>query len=431
VTARDDASSEPRGDELLAPLRARLAPLVVTLAALLALGAPVAHHVVGARELRADCTTIAARAAEDLSREAQERPRLWRYDSIKIVAHLRALRSRAAVAAMQVYDDAGVAAGAPPSSSAVVWCDRAVRVRGQTVGTVWVAMALSPLRAASLVLLAVFSTLSIVLGWLVYALSIRTAARAASRIVALVSDLERSRSELATLNEGLERDVAERTEALDRAYVELKATAARAVTLQENERRAIGRDLHDSVGQALTAIRIHAQLAAELADEGAAKEQREVLVRVTETTDAALEELRRSLARLGPAVLDEVGLEASLARAIDAFCEQTGCLAERSIEAPIGLEPAIEVALYRIVQESLTNVARHASARRVRVSLWEKDRTIGLEVEDDGRGYDRSGERSGRGVDGMRERIELLRGTFSITALDAGGTRVRVTLPRA
>lgn len=426
-----ETTSEPRGDELIGPLRRRLAPLVVTLSALLALGAPVAHHVVGARELRADCTTIATRAAEDLSHEARERPRLWRYDSIKIVAHLRSLRSRAAVSAMQVYDPAGLAAGAPPSSSAVIWCDRSVRVHGQTVGTVWVAMALSPLRAASLALLAVFSTLSVALGWLVYALSMRTAERAAGRIVALVSDLERSKRELATLNEGLERDVAARTEALDAAYLELRATAARAVTLQETERRAIGRDLHDSVGQALTAIRIHAQLAAELAGEGDASAQRDVLGRVTKTTDAALEELRRALARLGPAVLDEVGLEAALSRAIDAFREQTGCAIEKSIEAPAALEPAVEVAVYRVVQESLTNVARHADARRVRVSLRERERMIELEIEDDGRGFDRSKSRVGRGVDGMRERAELLRGTFSITQTPQGGTLVRVTIPRA
>jgi signal transduction histidine kinase len=308
-----------------------------------------------------------------------------------------------------------------------------MRVRGEDVGTVWVAMHLRALRTTTLGLLAVFTTLAFALGWLVYALSMRTARSAATRIDSLVSDLERSRARLAELNAGLEQDVAARTRALDEAYAELRTTAARAVTLQENERRAIGRDLHDSVGQALTAIRIHAQLASELAprtDDAAM--QREVLAKVCATTDAALEELRRALARLGPAVLDEVGLEAALNRAIDAFIEQTGCRVERSLSVARGLEPAVEVAIYRITQESLTNIARHAAAKSVKVRLSYTDAAIVLVIEDDGRGMDKSAKSTGRGVHGMRERAALLRGSFTVSAGEGGrGTKIEAQLPRA
>lgn len=421
------------GDEVAEPLRRRLSPLVVALSTLLAVGAPVAHHVVGARELRADCESVAGRAAESLAHEAQERPKLWRYDALKILAHVRSYRAQSSVAAIQVLDATGFSAGPAPSTRSVLWCSRAVRVREENVGSVWVAMHLRSLRAASLALLAVFSALALALGWLVYTLSMRTARTAASRIESLVADLERSRAKLAKLNEGLERDVAERTRELDEAYAELRATAARAVTLQENERRAIGRDLHDSVGQALTAIRIHAQLASELApssSESAA--QRDVLDKVCTTTDAALEELRRALARLGPAVLDEVGLKAALVRAIDAFAEQTGCAVARELVVDSALEPAIEVAIYRVVQESLTNIARHASATKVSVRLSVATSAISLSIEDDGRGLDKRAPSAGRGVHGMRERAALLRGTFAIgPGANGRGTRVELTLPRA
>jgi signal transduction histidine kinase len=431
-----DPSAVPHGtmqDEVAGPLQRRLSPLVIALSSLLAVGAPVAHHVVGARELRADCHSIASRAAEDLAHEAQERPRLWRYDSIKILAHLRSYRAQASVSSMQVFDATGLAAGAAPSGAGVLWCSRAVRVRGEDVGSVWVAMHLRSLRAASLALLAVFTTLALALGSLVYKLSMRTARAAATRIDSLVGDLERSRAKLAELNAGLERDVAERTRELDEAYAELRTTAARAVTLQETERRAIGRDLHDSVGQALTAIRIHAQLASELAVESdESRAQREVLTKVCATTDAALEELRRALARLGPAVLDEVGLEASLHRALDAFVEQCGCEVERRLSVPEGLEPAVEVALYRVVQEALTNVARHADARTVRVVIESDEHAVRLRIEDDGVGITKGARGNGRGVHGMRERAELLRGSFVIAQGEGGrGTRIDVSLPRA
>lgn len=419
-------------DEVAAPLQRRLSPLVVALSSLLAVGAPVAHHVVGARELRADCVSIAARAGEELAHEAQERPKLWRYDAIKIIDHLRSYRAQSTMAALQVFDTHAFAAGAAPPRGALLWCSRSVRVRGEDVGTVWVAMHLRTLRAASAGLLAVFTTLAIALGWLVYALSMRTARGAASRIDSLVSDLERSRARLAELNAGLEQDVAARTQELDEAYAELRTTAARAVTLQENERRAIGRDLHDSVGQALTAIRIHAQLASELAphtDDAAL--QRDVLLKVCATTDAALEELRRALARLGPAVLDEVGLEAALNRAIDAFAEQTGCRVDRALAVAPGLEPAVEVAIYRIAQEALTNIARHAGASRVSVRSSFTDTVMSLVIEDDGKGMDKSARSPGRGVHGMRERAALLRGSFAIGAgADGRGTRIELQLPR-
>ena len=218
--------------------------------------------------------------------------------------------------------------------------------------------------------------------------------------------------------------------------------------MQEDERRAIGRDLHDSVGQALTAIRIHAQLAVELSDDQAKRAK--VLNRVCSTTDAALEELRRALARLGPAVLDEVGLRQALDRQLDAFADHSKVTISRNIPDITGLSPAIELAIYRIAQEALTNIAKHASASNVTITLelvpasTLAPATARLVIADDGVGMSssqfakttrdseaRREQNKGRsqGLRGMRERAELLGGQLDVVSSPDEGSSLTVSIP--
>jgi signal transduction histidine kinase len=439
-------------------LAARLAPLLAIFAALLAIGAPLAHHVVGVREVRVGCQALASQVAEVLAHEADERPVLWRYDSIKIIAHLRTYRLHQGVAAIDVLDarNRSTEAGSSVPNAPALWCSHAVRSQNQPVGAVWVAMDLSAIRRTSLLLLGVFAVLGVLLGGVVYTLALRTASRASKRIEDLVDDLQSSRAAVEALNVGLEKDVQARTEELREAYSELRHTAARAVMLQEDERRAIGRDLHDSVGQALTAIRIHAQLAVELSDDEA--QRAKVLARVCSTTDAALEELRRALARLGPAVLDEVGLRQALDRMLDAFSDHSKLIITREIADVRDLSPALELAIYRIAQEALTNTAKHASASRVSVTLRRLEsparcqlvvRDDGVGIADDassyalktGRMHRRSaapqaaaaGPNTSRaqGLRGMRERAELLGGQLTVESAADTGTIISATLPIA
>lgn len=411
--------------DLVRPLAARLRPAVALLAALLAAGAPLAHHVMGALALRATAASVAAEVADELGREAQRRPTLWRYDSIKLLSHLRAYRAQPGVARIDVVDDAGWSVDEHRARRdlprAVLWGHAPVRARGERLATAWVAMDLRGLRARSLALLAAFSTIAVALGVAVSRSAMGTAAQAEARIRALLTA-----QRLAA--EGLEAQVAARTAELARANEALRSeqrrqreTSARAIALQESERRGIGRDLHDSVGQALTSIRIQCELARD--DVGA-------LDRVRATTDLALEELRRALGRLGPAALSDAGLGAAVARLIDG-ASGDGAAITLSVGNLGALAPAAEVAAYRIVQEGVTNALRHAAAQAIRVTLTREDDTLTARVEDDGQGFDPARRPPGAGLSGMRERAELLGGALRVESAPGRGVTVTATLPCA
>ncbi len=417
---------EPYRIDLVRPLAARLQPAVALLAALLAAGAPLAHHGMGVLELRTEGAALAARAADVLAEEAQYRPLLWRYDSIKLVEHLRAYRLQRGVAALAVIDAAGRAVDASEvrrPRGAVLWASAPARVHGQTLATVWVAIDLRGLRARSLALLVAFCAIAVGLGVAVSRSALGSARGAEGRIGALLAELARLTTRLEGDVQARTADLAAANAALRDEERRLRETSARALALQESERRAIARDLHDSVGQALTAIRIHAQL---LAADGVAEAS---LAQVLATTDGALEELRRALARLGPAAVAEVGLASAVERLVEALDEGGETRVTTAVGALGELAPAVEVAAYRIVQEALTNALRHAAARTVVARLARDGDALVVEVRDDGRGYDAAGARTGSGVAGMRERAELLRGTLTVERADGGGTRVLARLP--
>ncbi|MDP3275292.1 MAG: sensor histidine kinase [Deltaproteobacteria bacterium] len=404
---------------------ARLRPLLTLFGVLLALGAPLAHHTVGARELRQRCDTVATQAAVLLSQEAQERPVLWRYDSIKLLAHLRAYRVQPAVAWVRVLDPVGrpIEQRVQQDLGPVLWCSHEVQARSVVVGQVWVAMDLRVLRRSSLGLLALFALVGLSLGMTVYALVLRSIRAAVRRIDALVAALESS-------NVSLEKTVAHRTEALEHALFALHNTTARALALQEQERRAIGRDLHDSVGQALTAVRIHGQLAAQRASADAGQTQ--LLDKLLHTTDSAIEELRRALSRLAPALLGELGLVGAARRTLDDLAALAGLTVHESMASELALPPAIELVVFRTVQECSTNVLRHAGAKNVWISLAmiENSQAIRLVFEDDGVGVALGDSSPARfGLSAMRERAALLRGKLEIARRDEGGTRLSLEIP--
>jgi signal transduction histidine kinase len=202
----------------------------------------------------------------------------------------------------------------------------------------------------------------------------------------------------------------------------------RVVEAQELERRRLARELHDETGQALTSILLGLKALEEKVDDtdsrAAAAELRELVV-------ATLQDVRRLAVELRPSALDDFGLVAALERLTASISEQTGI--------GIDFEPAltterlpeeVETALYRIVQESLTNVVKHAKARNVSVLLALKDGAVKAMIEDDGGGFDpaeRTGE--GFGLVGMRERLALLGGRLEIESSDGAGTTVAAEVP--
>ncbi len=200
--------------------------------------------------------------------------------------------------------------------------------------------------------------------------------------------------------------------------------AGRAVIqAQERERRRIAQDLHDEVNQALTAVSLRLQASIEHAP----PELRRELAQTQRLSSQAMEELLSLARQLRPAVLDDHGLIPALQSQISDFAEQTGIRASFSTRGSVPwLSPEQQLVIYRVTQESLSNVAQHAGARSVDVELSFIGRTL-LRVSDDGQGFVRA-RNGGLGLSGMRERALLAGGQLSIWSNKGQGTRVELTI---
>ena len=211
----------------------------------------------------------------------------------------------------------------------------------------------------------------------------------------------------------------------------LQALSRRLVEVQEGERRRIARELHDDAGQALTSMMVSLRLL-----EREAGEREAVLARAADlrrTADSVLENLHRLAMDLRPASLDHVGLVSALRQYVETFGRQNGLDVQYEV---MGLEndrllPEVETSIYRIVQEALTNVARHGHATRVAVLLERRgDRVLAI-IEDNGVGFDRdeAASRGRMGLFGMRERAEMVGGDLTFESSPGVGTTVFVEVP--
>jgi signal transduction histidine kinase len=422
-------------------LGSRLLPLAVLVASAVSLGAPAAMLDLRMRELRGQAQTTGRSVAALISREALQRPVLWRYDTLKLVEHVSAHEQQSNVRRIEITDldghPLGFGVGADLARLAhadVLWGSARIEINGDPVGDVWVGVSASSARRDALLLLIPFSLLGLLLAVLIYRIPLRAAVEAEDRISTLVTELDRSRRALVDRGEDLEREVEARSSELSSAYAELKQKEARlrdlssrAVVLEEDERRAIARELHDSAGQALTAIRIHLQLIGERVKES--EPMRELVKKTLAMTDETVEEIRRAVRMLGPAILDEIGLAQALDRYCDDFAERTEAEVHHSIElGETKLSAAVESACYRITQEALNNVAKHAKASRVDVRIAVEGDLLVIEVEDTGRGFSTSERGDGRGLTGMRERAELLGGSLRVRSVPGEGTKLRAEL---
>ncbi|MFD8273608.1 HAMP domain-containing sensor histidine kinase [Streptomyces flaveolus] len=211
---------------------------------------------------------------------------------------------------------------------------------------------------------------------------------------------------------------------LDRLEHERATSSARVLLAQEAERRRIAQELHDEVGQSMTAILLVLGRAADDADQPL----RDELHQAQEITRESLDEVRRLVRRLRPGVLDDLGLISALTSLTHDFATHTGLRVTRRFEADLpALDHETELVLYRVAQESLTNAARHADAERLEVSLGRADGAVVLTISDDGRGIEAACE--GAGIRGMRERALLIGAALDITSAPGTGTRIRLAAP--
>jgi two-component system, NarL family, sensor histidine kinase UhpB len=210
---------------------------------------------------------------------------------------------------------------------------------------------------------------------------------------------------------------------LRRLEDERRESGRRALRAQEGERRRVARELHDELGQTMTGVLLRideAIRAPELAD----------LEEAREDVRRSLDAVRRIARDLRPDPLEELGLHSALRGLAARLQRQTRLAVERRLDDDLPpLDEDAEIVVYRVAQEALTNVARHAGATRVVIALGRDGDAVTLTVEDDGRGVPAHVGHEARGITGMRERALLVRGRLTVGASPLGGTRVTLRIP--
>jgi PAS domain S-box-containing protein len=235
---------------------------------------------------------------------------------------------------------------------------------------------------------------------------------------------------------GILRDISSRKaaeDALRQSQAELRELSAQVLQAREDEKTRIARELHDELGQQLTALKMDLAWARERLASGHT-EVAEKLERMNATLDSTVAATRRISADLRPLMLDDLGLAEAVEWLAEDFSERSGIACELELaepEAISGLGNLTATAIYRMLQESLTNVARHAQAQHVHVELALKGNEVILRVEDDGRGITEEDRRKTRsfGLKGLRERAHYLGGSAEVVPAPSGGTRVSVRVP--
>lgn len=227
---------------------------------------------------------------------------------------------------------------------------------------------------------------------------------------------------LLAANARLEDTVAQRTVELQRALGEIEAFAHGLDRSIEDERRRLAREVHDQLGQLLTALKMMVHRALQ----GAPGREQD-WPQIEAVLGEGIATVRRISAALRPPLLDDLGLEAALGLAGRQFAERTGLACEVALVDAGQLSADQANQLYRIAQEALTNVARHANANEVRVGLAKRDGALVLEIEDDGVGFE-SGQRLSLGLLGMDERARQVGGRLDLQRRASRGTIVRLTI---
>jgi two-component system sensor histidine kinase UhpB len=215
---------------------------------------------------------------------------------------------------------------------------------------------------------------------------------------------------------------------LERLEAERRRTSSAALAAQEEERARVARDLHDEVNQSLTGLLLHLEAARAKAPPELARE----LADTQAMANQAMQELLTLARQLRPTALDDLGLKAALAGHVAELGRQGEARASFAADGDFaGLPEEVQLVVYRVAQEALSNAARHAGADNIRVRLARSDGTVELTVGDDGRGFSFERATSGLGIAGMRERALLVGGDLQVESRPDLGTRVRLRVPVA
>lgn len=267
-------------------------------------------------------------------------------------------------------------------------------------------------------------------------------------------ELKQAKAEITRLNEGLEQRVVERTselaaineelrgeitarqqaeEQLKRSNEELRALSARLQSVREEESIRIARAIHDDLGGALTGLKMDLSWLGKRLPESGTEAARQKLDSMSEFIDETMQKVRNISTELRPSVLDDLGLSAAIVWQAREFQQRTEIECKiTSLQEEIALRPETATAVFRILQEILTNVARHANASLIEISLEEHGSSLVLKVSDNGVGISDSNvsDTKSLGLIGMRERAVVFGGRVDITGAEGNGTTVTVSIPR-
>ncbi|MBW1792149.1 MAG: PAS domain S-box protein [Deltaproteobacteria bacterium] len=243
--------------------------------------------------------------------------------------------------------------------------------------------------------------------------------------------LRQAKEELSSYSRDLENQVKERTKEIQAARDQLRRLSGSIINSQEQERKAFARELHDELGQVLTALRLdtvwlHKRLQ-KSEDDGAVR-----ALAMCDLIDKTIDEVRGMAFRLRPGVLDDLGLVEALEVYTADFERRTNIATIFRYDTDAEVGSTIATASYRIAQEALTNVARHASAAHVEILLEVRDEELQLSIRDDGCGFlvSDSSDYEGLGIAGMRERAVLAGGILNVESSPGSGTSISFTVRR-
>jgi len=213
---------------------------------------------------------------------------------------------------------------------------------------------------------------------------------------------------------------------LERIEAERRRAGRLQIRAQEEERKRVARDLHDEVNQALTAILLRLEALPQIAP----PRLRDELAETKSLANQAMEELLQLARQLRPTALDDHGFLPAIEEQLRRFKAQYGIDARLTTSGALDdLGSDQQLVMYRVTQEALNNIARHASASRVDVDISRQNGSIALAVSDDGEGFDYATEQRGLGLDGMAERARLVNGEFEVNSRPGRGTKLRLTVP--
>lgn len=288
-------------------------------------------------------------------------------------------------------------------------------------------------------LIAIFAGVGVAISFFVNQWVLRKALDPLDRLQAAVDEIRRGKSDVRVVLGEISDERFDRLagafnqmlEQLAQDAREMQQLSRQILQAQEDERYRLARELHDEAAQSLTSLLVHIRLLERANDPGEAQRHVQEL---RELTARALEDVRRVALDLRPTILDDLGLAAALEWRIDEFNKQEGV---RASIAVTGLDRRLpresELVLYRVGQEALSNISRHASASEVTVTLWRDDHRCVLEVVDNGVGFDplRVNPQAGHGLGlvGMRERVAMVGGELEVASRAGAGARITARVP--